>query len=113
MSIALRLGLFYAALFIGSGASSPNAGVWFRSHGLSGAAIGLILAAPALGRAFTGPVVALWADGFRLRRTPMVWIGLGVAVGYLGLAVSRGFWAWAALWFCAQSSSLTSVRWRM
>jgi len=103
MSIALRLGLFYAALFIGSGASSPNAGVWFRSHGLSGAAIGLILAAPALGRAFTGPVVALWADGFRLRRTPMVWIGLGVAVGYLGLAVSRGFWAWAALWFCAQS----------
>ena len=103
MSIALRLGLFYAALFIGSGASSPNAGAWFRSHGLSGAAIGLILAAPALGRAFTGPVVALWADGFKLRRTPMVLIGLGVTLGYLGLAASRGFWAWAALWFVAQS----------
>jgi len=91
MSTALRLGLFYAALFIGSGASSPNAGVWFRSHGLSGAAIGLILAAPALGRAFTGPVVALWADGFKLRRSPLALIGLGVTVGYVGLAVGHGF----------------------
>ena len=44
MSIALRLGLYYAALFIGTGASAPYAGMWFRAHGLSGAAIGLILA---------------------------------------------------------------------
>lgn len=103
MSIALRLGLFYAALFIGSGASSPNAGIWFRSHQLSGTAIGLILAAPALGRAFTGPLVAMWADGFKLRRTPLMLIGVGVTAGYLGLAFSHGFWAWAALWFLAQS----------
>jgi len=63
MSTPARLALFYAALFIGSGASSPNAGLWLKSHGLSGAAIGLILAAPALGRAFTGPLVAHWAAG--------------------------------------------------
>jgi len=103
MPNAARLGLFYAALFIGSGASSPNAGVWFRSHGLSGVAIGLILAAPALGRAFTGPVVALWADGFKLRRTPLTLLGIGVTVCYVGLAFGRSFWAWAGLWFLAQS----------
>jgi PPP family 3-phenylpropionic acid transporter len=103
MSIAPRLGLFYAALFIGTGASAPYAGVWFRAHGLSGAAIGLILAAPALGRAVTGPALALWADGFSLRRTPIALIGVGVAGAYLGLALTRGFWAWLALWFISQS----------
>src|ERR1700742_597880 len=102
MSTPVRLGLFYAALFIGTGASAPYAGVWFKAHGLSGAAIGLILAAPAFGRAITGPLVALWADGFRLRRTPLVLIALGVAATYAALAVSRGFWAWMALWFVSQ-----------
>jgi MFS transporter, PPP family, 3-phenylpropionic acid transporter len=103
MSIALRLGLYYAALLIGTGASAPYAGVWFRAHGLSGAAIGLILAAPALGRAVTGPVLALWADGFSLRRTPIALIGLAVAGAYVGLALTQGFWAWLVLWFVSQS----------
>lgn len=114
MSIALRLGLYYAALFVGSGASGPYAGVWFRAHGLSGVAIGLILAAPSLGRTFTGPALALWADGFSLRRTPIALMGLGVAAAYVGLALSRGMWAWLALWFVSQSlfggcSPLTDV----
>lgn len=103
LTTSARLGLYYAALFIGSGASSPNAGLWFKSHGLSGAAIGLILAAPAMGRALSGPLVAHWADGFRLRRTPLALLGLGVAGCYLGLAIAHGFWAWAVLWFAAGS----------
>ena len=91
MSIALRLGLFYAALLIGTGASAPYAGLWFRAHGLSGAAIGLILAAPSFGRVVTGPAIALWADGFALRRTPIALIGIAVAAAYAGLAVyARG-----------------------
>ena len=114
MPIALRLGLFYCAVFIGSGASGPYIGFWFQAHGLSGAAIGLILAAPALGRAFVGPAVALWADGFVHRRTPLAIIAAGVAASYLGLALSHGFWAWFILWFLAQSlfanlSPLTDV----
>jgi PPP family 3-phenylpropionic acid transporter len=114
MPIPLRLGLFYCALFIGSGASAPYIGVWFQSRGLSGAAIGLILAAPALGRALTGPAVALWADGFARRRTPLALLGVGVAAAYAGLALSHGFWAWLGLWFVAQSlfsnlSPLTDV----
>ena len=43
MSLPIRLGLFYSALFIGSGVSSPYMPVWFAHHGLNGAQIGLIL----------------------------------------------------------------------
>jgi PPP family 3-phenylpropionic acid transporter len=103
MSIALRLGVYYAALFAGSGASGPYAAVWFRSQGLSGAAIGLILAAPSLGRVFTGPALALWADGFALRRSPLAVMGVALAAGYVGLALLRGFWPWLVLWFVTQS----------
>jgi PPP family 3-phenylpropionic acid transporter len=103
MSIALRLGLFYAVLLAGSGASGPYAGVWFRAQGLSGAAIGLILAAPALGRALTGPALAVWADGFPLRRTPLALLALGLAASYVGVALARGFWPWLILWFVSQS----------
>ncbi|HEY2707985.1 MAG TPA: MFS transporter [Caulobacteraceae bacterium] len=103
MSIALRLGLYYASLFIGNGASGPYAGVWFKAHGLSGAAIGLILAAPSLGRVITGPSLAVWADGYSLRRTPIALLGIGVAAAFLCLALSRGFWAWLGLWFVSQS----------
>lgn len=38
MPVTLRLGLFYGAIFIGTGASSPYLPVWFAHHGLSGAA---------------------------------------------------------------------------
>ena len=103
MSIAPRLGLYYAALFIGSGASAPYASVWFRAHGLSGAGIGLVLAAPALGRSVTGPALALWADGFSLRRTPIAFIAAGVAAAFVGLSLVRGFWPYLALWFISQS----------
>ncbi len=103
MPVALRLGLYYCAIFIGSGASAPYAGPWFKAHGLSGAAIGLILAAPSLGRAVTGPAIALWADGFKRRRTPLALMGIAVTASYVGLAVSHGFWAWFILWFLAQS----------
>ena len=103
MSTALRLGLYYAVLLVGTGASAPYAGVWFKAHGLSGAAIGLILAAPSLGRAVTGPLLALWADSFSLRRSPIALIGMSVAAAYAGFAISKGFWAWLTLWFVSQS----------
>jgi PPP family 3-phenylpropionic acid transporter len=103
MSTALRLGLFYAILLVGSGASAPYAGVWFGGHGLSGAAIGLILAAPSFGRVVTGPALALWADGFQLRRTPLALLALALAGAYVALAIVNGFWAWLLVWFASQS----------
>ena len=97
MSLPVRLGLFYSAIFVGTGASSPYMPVWFAHHGLSGAQIGLILSLPMLARAFTAPLLAVWADSFRLRRTALIVMSLAVAVAYALMALPLGFGGWTAL----------------
>jgi MFS transporter, PPP family, 3-phenylpropionic acid transporter len=114
MPIVVGLGLFYSAVFIGSGASLPFMPVWFRAEGLSGTEIAIIVSAPQFARTLTGPAIALWADGFRLRRTPMIWLGLGASLSYASLAVLHGFWWWLAGWFLGSTflgalSPLTDV----
>jgi PPP family 3-phenylpropionic acid transporter len=103
MSTASRLGLYYAAIFLGTGAATPYMPLWFAAQGLSGAEIGLILSAPMLARTVTAPAIALWADGFRLRRTPLIFMGGTVAAAYAVLAAPFGFWWWMGVWFCAAS----------
>lgn len=109
MSEPVRLGLFYAALFVGTGASSPYIPVWFASRGLSGAEIGLILSAPMLARAITAPAIAVWADSFRLRRTPLILMTLAVAAAYGALAAPFGFAWWFAVWFIASTIFSTCI----
>src|SRR5580693_4560361 len=98
MPTTLALGLFYAALFVGGGASLPFMPVWFKAQGLSGTEIGVILAAPSFARTLAAPALALWADGFRLRRTPMVWLGAGAALAFAAVGFVHGFWAWLIAW---------------
>ncbi|WP_366501715.1 MFS transporter [Phenylobacterium sp.] len=107
LSLPVRLGLYYSAIFIGTGASSPYMPVWFHHHGLSGAQIGLILSLPMLARALSAPMLAIWADSFRLRRTPLIVMGLGVAVAYALMALPLGFAGWAVVWFAASSAFST------
>lgn len=106
---ATLLGLFYCSIFIGTGASLPYMPVWFRAHGLTGSQIGMILAAPMLARIFIAPALAVWADGFRLRRTPMMLFGAaaGVAYGLIGLV--SGFGPWLVFWLMASSLLSTVV----
>jgi PPP family 3-phenylpropionic acid transporter len=99
MPVYVGLGLYYSAIFIGSGASLPFMPVWFRAEGLSGTEIAIIVAAPQFARTLTGPLIALWADSFRLRRTPMIWMGAISTVAYASLAVLHGFWPWLIGWF--------------
>ena len=107
MSLPLRLGLFYGAIFIGTGASSPYLPVWFAHHGLSGARIGLILSLPMMARAFTAPLLAVWADSFRLRRTALIVMGAAVTALYALMAAPLGFAGWALAWFAASSMYAT------
>ncbi|PZQ63816.1 MAG: MFS transporter [Phenylobacterium zucineum] len=107
MSLPVRLGLFYSALFIGTGASSPYMPVWFAHHGLSGAQIGLILSLPMLARAFTAPLLAVWADSFRLRRTALIVMALAVSGAYAAMALPLGFVGWTVVWFAASSTFST------
>ncbi len=109
MSQPVRLGLFYAALFVGTGASSPYIPVWFASRGLSGAEIGLILSAPMFARALTAPAIAMWADSFRLRRTPLILMGLASALAYGLLAAPFGFAWWFGIWFVANTILSTMI----
>ena len=74
MSLPVRLGLFYSAIFIGVGAGSPYMPLWFAERGLSGAQIGLILSLPMIARVVTAPLLAVWADSFRLRRTALIFM---------------------------------------
>jgi PPP family 3-phenylpropionic acid transporter len=107
MTLPVRLGLFYSALFIGTGASSPYMPVWFAERGLSGAQIGLILSLPMLARAFTAPLLAIWADSFRLRRTALMVMALAVTVAYAAMALPLGFAGWTVVWFAASSAFST------
>ena len=107
MSLPARLGLFYSAIFVGTGATSPYMPVWFTHHGLSGAQIGLILSLPLLARAFTAPLLAIWADSFKLRRTALSFMSLGVAAAYLLMALPLGFAGWTVMWFAASSAIST------
>lgn len=107
MSLPVRLGLFYSAIFVGTGAASPYMPVWFADRGLSGAQIGLILSLPMLARAFTAPLLAIWADSFKLRRTALSFMSLGVALAYGLMALPLGFAGWMAVWFAASSAFST------
>jgi PPP family 3-phenylpropionic acid transporter len=107
MTLPVRLGLYYSALFIGVGASSPYFPVWLAHRGLSGAQIGLLLSLPMLARVLTAPLLAVWADSFKLRRTALILMGGAVAGLYALIALPFGFAWWMVVWFAASSMAST------
>lgn len=109
MTSAPRLSLQYFLLFAANGVTLPFAGLWLKSQGLSGAQIGVLLALPMFGRAITGPLLALWADGFRYRRTPIAILGLVMAAGYGGAGLVEGFWLWALFWFIGATAAAALI----
>lgn len=109
MTPALRMALFYVLVFGGLGVSLPFAGLWFETRGLGGAEIGAILAAPMLARLVTGPLVALWADGFTRRRTPLAILGVVAAVFYAAAGLVDGVHLWLPLWFVAATAAASMI----
>lgn len=109
MTSARRMALQYVLLFGASGVSLPFAGLWFRAQGLSGAMIGLLLAAPMLGRIVTGPLLAVWADGFRSRRTPIAILGLVMAAGYGAAGLFEPLAIRAAGWFVGATAAAALI----
>ena len=105
MKSSRRMALQYGLMFAANGVSLPFAGVWFSAQGLSGAEIGTLLAVPMLARLVTGPAIAIWADGFGLRRTPIAILALVAALAYGAAGVVEGFALWAPLWFVAATAA--------
>lgn len=104
-----RTALNYALIFAANGISLPFAGLWFQSRGLSGAEISVILAVPMLARLITGPMIAVWADGFRYRRTPLSVLALVAALAYGAAGLADGFALWLPLWLVAASCAAALV----
>lgn len=103
LNTPIRQALFYGCLLAASGASLPFMPVWLKSKGISAADISIILAVPHLLRAISGPVIGVWADQYRIYRTPMILLGLIGAVCYALLLPSAGwdsyrFWAFLLFW---------------
>ena len=109
MTPAIRLALQYVLLFGVTGVSLPFAGLWLAGRGMTGAEIGALLAAPMLGRLATGPLTAVWADGFRSRRTPIALLGLIAAAGYGGAGLTEDAWLRALCWFVAASAAAALI----
>lgn len=109
MTPAIRLAVQYVLLFGATGVSLPFAGLWLSSRGMTGAEIGALLAAPMLGRLVTGPAAAVWADGFRSRRTPIAVLGLAAAFGYAGAGLADDVWFRALCWFVAASAAAALI----
>jgi len=103
------MALQYVLLFAANGVTLPFAGLWFRAQGLSGAEIGVLLAAPMLGRLVTGPALAVWADGFLTRRAPIAILGAVMAAGYAGAGLANGFAGWAIGWFVGATAAAALI----
>ncbi|MEE2956941.1 MAG: MFS transporter, partial [Pseudomonadota bacterium] len=90
--MALRISLFYAAIFSVIGVMMPFWPVWLKAQGMTPIQIGLILAAGTWTRAIVNPLLAQTAD--RQGRPDILIIGLGW--GALGLHTlllfTNGFW---------------------
>lgn len=104
MTASRRMAFQYVLMFASTGVSLPFAGLWLRSEGLSGAEIGVLLSAPMLGRIVTGPLLAVWADGFRRRRSSIAILAGAAAFAYGLAGLAEPLWLRAPLWFVAATA---------
>ncbi len=77
-----RLGLFYSALFGLLGTHLPFFSVWLRAIGIDASWIGIIMAAPAVTRFTTLPLVTGFAARHNALRGAIVFAALATAVGF-------------------------------
>lgn len=98
----LRYSLVFACWGAAMGVVMPNFKLWLEdARGISDAAAGLILAAPALARPFAAPFTGAWADSRSNRREPMVVVAAVVLACFAAYWVADGFWPLLAVALCA------------
>ncbi|EME71472.1 major facilitator superfamily permease [Paramagnetospirillum caucaseum] len=91
-SAALRLGTYYAALFVAVGIHIPFWPLWLQDRGLSASEIGWVAAAGYLVRILASPVIGHLADHGGERRTLMIRLALATALIWLAFPLAGGFW---------------------
>lgn len=91
-SFAMRVALFYGALFVFYGMHTPFLPVWLNWRGLSAGEISTVIAAPLFLRVFVSPVVAMAADRSGAHRRYLLILAWSTIVVVLALAASSSFW---------------------
>lgn len=94
---AVRLSLFFGALFLVVGLHAPYFPAWLAWRGLSPGEIGIVLAAPLVARIFFTPAVSFVADQTGGRRGVLIVLAWGTLGGFLLFNLSAGFWATLAV----------------
>lgn len=87
-STLTRQAVLYTLFCASTGASLPFMPLWLGAHGLSPTQIAWILAAPLLGRAVTGPMIALWAERFSKARTPIAFLAGMAFAAYTAMGIT-------------------------
>lgn len=90
-SASLRLGAYYAALFVAVGIHIPFWPLWLQSRGLSASEIGWVAAAGYLIRILASPVIGHLADHGGERRVLMIRLALATALIWLLFPMVDGF----------------------
>jgi len=92
MTFAMRLAVFYGAIFLVIGSFLPFFPVWLDAQNLSAGEIGVILASPLFVRILVTPVVAFAADRNGDRRRFVIALASGASLASLLYIPSPSFW---------------------
>ncbi len=94
---AVRLALFYGALFLVAGTKLPYFPIWLDGRGLSTSDIALIVAAPLFVRIICTPMIGFAADAHGDRRLAVILLAWVALVAFFALTGAVSFWAILAI----------------
>ena len=94
---AVRLALFYGALFLVAGTKLPYFPIWLDGRGLTTSQIAIIVAAPLFVRIVCTPVIGFAADAHGDRRLAVILLAWVALAAFLALTGAVGFWAILAI----------------
>jgi PPP family 3-phenylpropionic acid transporter len=89
-SFALRLAIFYAALFLTLGVQLPFLPLWLAAKGLDAGAIGIVLSVPMVVRVAAIPLATRSADRHDALRAAMVIASALALIGYAAMGLVQG-----------------------
>src|SRR5512137_239792 len=91
-NFSLRLSLFNAVLFIGSGIQLPFLPLWLKDKGLPDSQIAVVVAMLMAVRIIAIPLGTMLADLTQRRRAVIIACAIGTFLAYLLLHGMSGFW---------------------
>jgi PPP family 3-phenylpropionic acid transporter len=96
-SSAIRLALFYGAIFIIVGIQLPFWPLWLKWRGMTAEEIGFILACASGIRALTNPLIAHFADRRGERKRPIILLTWATFATFALFSVTHGVWGLVAV----------------